>query len=124
MTFHCQPVAPGSDLKPDGNVDTNNNNVNNNVNNSDNNKGLEHSKDGRCTSNEAEMLKFYPPGWWVVIAKAKQYWHFHVATENPFPNHTEHLADAAALLTRAIREYQKEDGILKSGLFFFACLFL
>ena len=120
MTFHCQPVAPGSDLEPNGNVDTNNNNVNN----SNNDKGLEHSKDGRHNSNEAEMLKFYPPGWWVVIAKAKQYWRFHVATENPFPNHAEHLADATVLLTRAIREYQEEDSILKSGLFFFSCLFL
>ena len=78
-TFHGQPVAPGSDLEPDSNVDTNNNNVDN----SDDDRGLEHSKDRRCTSNKAEMLKFYPPGWWVVIAKAKQYWHFHVATENP-----------------------------------------
>ena len=117
-TFHRQPVAPGSDLEPNNNADTNNNN-DTEEDNDDDDEGPEGLTNGRRTSNEAETLKFYPPGWRVVITRAKQYWRLHVATENPFPNCAEHLADAAALLTRAIKEYREEDGILESGSIFF-----
>lgn len=120
-----QPVPRGLDSKPNGNNNAENNfdgDIEDNVDNDDDDEGLEDSTNRRRTSNEAETLKFYPPGWRVVITKAKQYWRLHVATKNPFPNRAEHLEDAAALLTRAINEYQEEDGVLESGLLFF-CFF-
>lgn len=103
--LHPQPHT-GSDSELDDSMQTNDND--NTEDNDD--KGIEDSPNSRWTSNEVETLKFYPCGWWV-ITRAKQYWCLYIATQNPFSNCTEHLSDAAVLLTRAIKEYRKEDGM-------------
>lgn len=69
----------------------------------------------RSSKNPAETLKFYPSGWQFVLQTARQHWRLHIATENPFPNRSEHLKDAAALLTRIIQEYKADGYVLESS---------
>lgn len=68
-----------------------------------------------ATKNPAETLKFYPDGWQAVLQMAKQHWRLYVATENPFPNRSANLKDAADILAKAIQQFKEEGYVLESG---------
>lgn len=61
-------------------------------------------------------ISYYPPGWKVVLSRAKDEFLYHVATTHPFPECPFHLHEAEDILNRNIESYEEDNGLLEDGL--------
>jgi hypothetical protein len=61
-------------------------------------------------------LAFYPPGWKVVLSRAKDEFLYHIAATHPFPECASHLHEAEHILNNQIESYEEDHGALEDGL--------
>jgi hypothetical protein len=61
-------------------------------------------------------LAFYPPGWKVVLSRAKDEFLYHIAATHPFPECASHLHEAEHILNNHIESYEEDHGALEDGL--------
>jgi len=63
-------------------------------------------------------LGFYPPGWKVMLGRAKDKFIYYIATTHTFPECSLHLCEAEQILKCNIDNFEEEGGILKDSLSF------